>query len=166
MGGASIRSLVIASDTINEVSKAFLSIFIWWIWTSRPHIRDGMEDWRKLAFKRITLKKRRRWQEPVPSRCDRGLVAFSLLTQSMLCLRARARTPCTHVWGGSLSCAGRGWRCHAHGDLTFCCRGDTNQREKPPSFARMRLSVRSRLWQKPELEEGEEEEEELEEEGL
>lgn len=73
----------------------------------------------------------------------------------------------THVQGGSLSCAGGGWRCHAHGDLTFCCRGDTNQREKPPSLAHMRLSVRSRLWQKPELEEGDgEEEEELEEEGL
>jgi len=42
---------------------------------------------------------------------------------------------CTHTQTltetRNLSCIGKDWCCHAQGDLTYRCRGDTNQREKP-----------------------------------
>lgn len=71
----------------------------------------------------------------------------------------------THIHTPNLSCIGRGWCCHAHGDLTYRCRGDTNQREKPYCVcacvhACVRVSVCVWLWQKLELEEEKKEEEE------
>lgn len=66
----------------------------------------------------------------------------------------------THIETRNQSCIGRGWCCHSHGDLTYRCRGDTNQREKPYCVcACVCMCVRLWLWQKLELEEEKEEEE-------
>lgn len=59
----------------------------------------------------------------------------------------------------NLSCIGRDRCCHAQGDLTYRCRGDTNEREKPYcvcACVHVCMCVRVRLWQNLELKEARE----------